>query len=630
MLSTGQFHKRIPRELQANLRWRTFVLNATENDFEMRQAVLFACKQDIIFWIDTFLFQINPDIPEKGPFIAWPYQEVAILGGETEIGGRTVFQEGILACVVDRKDVRWPKSRDGGASWIVLMTILWLCLFHENIAAGAISREEDAVDEIGNPNSLFEKVRIMLRHIPDWMKGGKVVDKRGMFMFPKGNTLIGSANVSAAFVGGRLTILLIDEFGQFDKNGEWIYDFTRDVCKCRVFVFTHKDQSGMAYTICYDEKFSEMREIVTHWSQHPRKNQGLYHYNQENNSIELLDKSYKEVLENPVYSPMPLGGPCPGIRSPWYDEECKARNFRDVSMNLDIDPRGAASQVYDTPTIMSLKRKHACPPLWIGDLEHTKEGKPIRLVENPLGLLKLWVHPMSEREMPIMSCGAGVDLGVGNGATPTCLSVGDASIGKKVAEYSNSNIYPNDAAILFVAICRLFADETGNGARLCWEIPGPGLIFGRVVIELGYRNVYWRRDEDARFKVIDAKMRPGWVANPKSIYVLHTEYKDALYKGNFLNHSEQALAETLNFVYDGQTVKYKAKGIGGSDASAQGMLHGDIVVADALNWMMLKAMPAHRAEKAKKKQKSDWLDPRTFDGRMKLAEAEAEAELIWE
>ena len=42
------------------------------------------------------------------------------------------YQEGILACVEDRTDVRWPKSRDGGASWCVLATMLWLCLFKKN------------------------------------------------------------------------------------------------------------------------------------------------------------------------------------------------------------------------------------------------------------------------------------------------------------------------------------------------------------------------------------------------------------------------------------------------------------------------------------------------------------------
>src|SRR5690349_22531461 len=124
------------------------------------------CRQDALFFINLFAWQANPETMEEGPFITWDYQDVAILGGETEIGGKKVTQEGLLACVEDRKDVRWPKSRDGGASWVVLLVIVWLCLFSKKpIRAGAISRDEDAVDKLGDLDSLFEKIRHILKRL---------------------------------------------------------------------------------------------------------------------------------------------------------------------------------------------------------------------------------------------------------------------------------------------------------------------------------------------------------------------------------------------------------------------------------------------------------------------------------
>jgi hypothetical protein len=135
-LSPGEWYKSVPKDPLENLRFRKGILEAASKSRAIQRGLMEICRQDILFWINTFVIQINPDTREKGPFVAWPYQEVAILGGETEIGGEKVYQHGLLACVKDRKDVRWPKSRDGGASWVVLMTIVWLCLFHDNIAAG--------------------------------------------------------------------------------------------------------------------------------------------------------------------------------------------------------------------------------------------------------------------------------------------------------------------------------------------------------------------------------------------------------------------------------------------------------------------------------------------------------------
>lgn len=616
MLSPGRYHLEIPKDLDANLEFRERVLVAATKSAHVRACLVKMCSEDILFFINLFIIQINPDIPEKGPFITWPYQDVAILGGETEIGGRTVFQDGILASVVDRKDIRWPKSRDGGASWIVLMVILWLCLFKDNIQAGAISREEDAVDEIGNPSSLFEKVRVMLRHLPEWLKGGKVKDKKGSFIFPRGNTFVGSANVGSAFVGGRLTILLVDEFGQFDKNGEWIYDFTRDVCKCRVFVYTHKAQVGMAYALSYDVKFAEMREIMTHWSQHPRKNQGLYRYDVENARMQYLDAQFMRTTGyaptfRPVLDGSPFGGPCPGIRSPWYDEECKARNARDVSMNLDIDPRGASDQFFDAHRLNYLRVEHCMPPRWVGDLVFDKEtGHPIELVENPDGLLKLWVSPKSLRGLPNMRAGAGVDISAGVGASPSCLSVFDAGTGRKVLEYANANIFQHEFAAFTAAALRMIRDDNGINPMLIWEIQY-AMVFDATIRKLMYRPFWIRRDEDALGRPRDNKGRAGQSTQRQAFYTLMTEYRHGLYEQLCINHSEPSLDECLNFVYteSGEGVVYRPKGKAKMTGSGAKIHHGDVVVADALGYKIIKELGFEgvaKTEAAKSPRPGSW------------------------
>lgn len=627
MLSPGQWHKIVPKDLEKNLKYRLRVLKKASEDVGFQRYLTARCKEDILFWINTFVVQINPDIREKGPFICWPYQEVAIIGGETEIGGETVFQDGLLACVEDRKDVRWPKSRDGGASWVVLMTIVWLCLFHDNIAAGAISRDEDSVDKIGDPNSLFEKVRVILAHLPGWMKG-EVKDKKLNFLFPNGNTFTGEANVSSANVGGRLTILLIDEFGQFDKNGEMIFDFTRDVCKCRVFVFTHKDQTGMAYRLCYDAKFTNMREIMTHWSQHPRKNKGLYRYNDNENKIEIIDKTFDFTKLKDfkfVMEPKPIGGPCPGIRSPWYDEECRSRNDRDISMNLDIDPRGATDRFFDAYRIQILKANYASEPVWVGNLEYDKNGYPIQLTEDPKGLIKLWVHPKSPKELPRMRAGAAVDVSAGVGHSPSVLVVGNARTGEKVLEYSNANIMAHDFARFCAAMLRMFKDDNGNHPMLVFEIQGSRVFEKQLVEVYSYYPCWGKREEDVIGGIRDNKGRLGWLPSAKSILTLMEDYRHALYEQRVINYSESALDETLNFVYTDTSVEYRAKGKRKEDGSGATVHHGDVVRADALMWKMIK----DRYEGPEFEEKVKALDPRTAEGRYRLAEMSREEEYEW-
>ena len=51
--------------------------------------------------------------------------------------------------------------------------------------------------------------------------------------------------------------------------------------------------------------------------------------------------------------------------------------------------------------------------------------------------------------------------------------------GEKVGEYANPHILPYDLAPLAVAICRLFRNPHGEGAKMAWEQQGPGQIFGK-------------------------------------------------------------------------------------------------------------------------------------------------------
>ena len=638
MLSPGQWHRKIPKEEKANLRKRQEILRAAEDNPEIQRGLMEMCRQDCLLWVNLFVWQFNPDLRQKGPFISYDFQDAAIVGGRTIVGDTVRFQEGILQSMVDQEDVRWQKSRYVGSSWIVLMTIVWLCLFQENIKAFAISKDADAVDVIDDPDSLFWKVRFILDHLPKWMYDPlNSKTKKGLIKFPSGNILSGDANAASSGVGGRATIMLVDEFGQFDNNGAEIYSMTTDTCNCRVFVFTHKDQSGMAYRLCFDPKYNQMREIVTHWSQHPERRKGLYRFNDPDNRVEFFwpdgmwktDACFDYAPEfSFVREVKPSGGPCVGIRSPWYDKQCRRREERDIAMNLDIDPRGAGDQFFDAYRIGVLKAEHGWEPRWRGSLSYDKKnGKPIELQEDRDGLIKLWINPKGPCELPMMRAGAGVDISAGVGSSPSCISVMNARTGEKVLEYANAHIFQPDFAIFVVALLRLFKDENGNHPMLVWEIQY-AQVFDSKIRELGYRPFFIRRDEDISGRPRDNKGRAGQSTSGKSFFALMTEYRAALYDGRCINRSESALDECLNFVYTGtgEGVAYKPKGQAKMDGSGAKIHHGDMVVADALANKMIRDLGYEGPEKEETKSPR----PGSWEFREWLhSQREREEEEVW-
>ena len=58
------------------------------------------------------------------------------------------------------------KSRDMGATWLACAFSIWLWIFYPGASIGWGSRKEQLVDNIGDPDSIFEKMRMLIRNIP--------------------------------------------------------------------------------------------------------------------------------------------------------------------------------------------------------------------------------------------------------------------------------------------------------------------------------------------------------------------------------------------------------------------------------------------------------------------------------
>jgi len=582
MLSTAKHYEEVPMSPRYNLGWRNRIYALCKDNPEYQRGIIEMCSQDCLFYLSTFVWQYNPDHPTRrvAPFVPWKRQQECI--------------RKILDKIDQRKDLIIEKSRYQGATLIVVSVFDWLQRFHPWTKTHMISRKQELVDSVSD-DSLFWKLDFIEEWLPDWLKMRP--NRQSMYRENTKNRAIitGESTTGKAGVGGRATIMLMDEFAQIREDFEVLHR-TTETTHCRIFVSTHLGQDTAFYTLCQSEA---IEKFVLHWSDHPEQARGLYVY--ENGKIDVLDKTYSFPDDYRfVTDGKPTGGPKPGVRSPYYDNQCERKgSSRAVAMDLDIDPQGSMSQFFDPLIINSLRRHFACPPYLEGDLLYDEGGYPLGFEERRGGLVKLWCNLDSQGNPIVDVYGAGADISTGEGASPSCLSFGLAATGDKVCEVATSRHRPVDFACLSVALCRWF-----HNAILAWEQAGPGYTFGKRIMELAYGKVYYKKDDLAYGLLHNHSWaantdKPGWYPSPSAKRLLLDNYAKALTKKQYLNRSDQALKETLSFKYnDAGNPEHAAEKA--EDPSQGTVNHGDRVIADALCSMMLSFI--HRPKKQEEKK----------------------------
>lgn len=205
-----------------------------------------------------------------------------------DIGGSTKVP--FLLFPKQREFVRWTmdewkgrrrglaeKSRDMGVSWLCVATAAAIGLTHDAVTIGFGSRDEDSVDKIGDPDSLFWKLRFFLEHLPKEISGGWR-PKDGSHMRVSipltGSTIKGDAGDNIGR-GGRAAIYFVDEAAAL-KRPDQVEAALSQTTNCRIDVSTPK---GMANPFAQRRfaKSTAPEDIFTfHWRDDPRKDQAWY------------------------------------------------------------------------------------------------------------------------------------------------------------------------------------------------------------------------------------------------------------------------------------------------------------------------------------------------------------------
>lgn len=104
-------------------------------------------------WCETYdPRNAGTDIPTRMPFLLFPRQRELL--------------EYLVTLLKSQQNGLIEKCRDMGATWICVAFSVWLWLFWPGASVGWGSRKADLVDRIGDADSIFEKIRILLNSIP--------------------------------------------------------------------------------------------------------------------------------------------------------------------------------------------------------------------------------------------------------------------------------------------------------------------------------------------------------------------------------------------------------------------------------------------------------------------------------
>jgi hypothetical protein len=513
------------------------MLALARKDVTHRSSLRKMCSEDLLFYINAFCWTYDPRLENPMvPFLTYEFQDETLLDLNDAVG---------------KRDICIKKSRDMGASWMLCALFEWRWHFRHGQSFLLVSRNEDYVDKPGNSKSLFWKIDYLIRNQPGWLLPRYTRTALRLTNEENGSAIDGESTTGDVARGDRRTAIGMDEFAAFDVDaGYKALASTRDATKSRIFNSTPDGVGNAFYDVAHSDA---VKQVVLHWTKHPVKAQGLY-----------------------------IGGDGKP-KSPWYDAECKrCIHPQEIAQELDIDFQGSDFQFFDPKEIDRLVMQCCRPPSFVGDLNFDPAtSQPKSFVQRPGGPLRLWCGVDASGQVAHdRGYVIGADISAGTGSSNSVLSIADRNTGEKIGELVTPNLRPDELARYAVALCKWFHDAEGNGAFIIWEAPGPGRNFGDVVIELGYRHVYWKTKEESIAR--NTVPVPGWWPVKDAKRAVFGDYRRALLDGRFINRSREAMSELREIVYTANGSIEHSKATRTIDPSGARDNHGDRPTADAL------------------------------------------------
>lgn len=268
-----------------------------------------------LFWMRTFAVIIEPrqagedtgdDSPSTQlPFIPMPHQEALvweILSAYLSRDSRGRLQKATIFI---------EKSRDMGATWVVLAVIVWLWLYERGFTCLLGSRVETLVEKnpgSRNEDTLLGRCEVLAMGLPDWLRpdGVSMTDKatrQAMFWAnpATGNQATGESANANFGRQQRKTVVVFDElaFAEYQRS---IIRGTADTCRLRIFLTSPDPDADACKELM---RRPGVRVVTQDWRLHPAKTVAWYEKQREDRSEEEianeLDLSWEGGAERRIY-----------------------------------------------------------------------------------------------------------------------------------------------------------------------------------------------------------------------------------------------------------------------------------------------------------------------------------------
>lgn len=272
------------------IKWIKICKMAEESE-DFKNKVIQVCKNDLIYFIDNFIYTYDPRTDEKIlPFVLYPFQEKFVLKVEENYKVK--------------KSLLVEKSRDVGFSWMMLTWFTHHFIFDKNFAAGIASRKSHLVDDLGNIGSLMQRMRFMLNRLPSWLRNGWTEAKNSKIMSLT-HPLMGSAITGESGDdigrGDRKSVYLLDEFA-FIPRSSVVHAAVSQTSDMLIFGSTPNGKGNEFARLRWK---TDIDRITLHWRDHPKKNEEWYEKQKktldEATIAQELDISYERSTVGRVY-----------------------------------------------------------------------------------------------------------------------------------------------------------------------------------------------------------------------------------------------------------------------------------------------------------------------------------------
>lgn len=248
------------------------------------------CANDTVHWFNCWCRTFNPKLVG----VSSPWLPFDLFPKQVEL---VHWLERLSA---NKEDGHCAKSRDIGFTWVCGGVALKRWIYEDGYKANFGSRKAEYVDRIGDPDSIFEKIRMLRRSLPRWMlPGDNSIHDNSMLLIneARGSVIRGEAGDDMGR-GGRSTDYFFDEFA-FVERADSVDAASVANADCRIFGSTVNGQGNLFFRKAHDGSLRDDQKFRFHWTDDPRKRDGVVEVREPGRPVVIVswEKATRSKME---------------------------------------------------------------------------------------------------------------------------------------------------------------------------------------------------------------------------------------------------------------------------------------------------------------------------------------------